>query len=242
MNNKILSAVLVLWIASTWFASFSSADETTISISEKFEKRMASVELTDEQKADMLAAKDLIIKKKSGTDLTEAEQAQLDELKKTLPKKEGRKGNKKGWDKKGGKKGMKNHLTDEEKVLVESMSDDEKKAFFETKKAEHTANKEARKTVMDKLLAGIALTAEEETLRVEIATKMNDTTSESKKKGRKGNGETKEIMKKLVNGETITAEEKATLEEMKAKHEERKIKKEEKKAEREAKKAAKNEQ
>lgn len=219
MNNKILSAVLVIWIASTGFASLSNADDSSSgSIANKFEKKIASMNLTEDQKANMTAAKDLIMKKKSGTDLTEAEQAQLDELKSILPKREG-----KHWGKRGGKKGMKN-LTDEEKTALESMSDEEKTAFFETKKAERQDQKQAKKTVIDKLIAWTALTTDEEVLRNEIAEKMNS--NEGKRGGKRGSSENKELIKKLVNGESITVEEKATIVEMQTQRAEREAAKE----------------
>jgi hypothetical protein len=43
-------------------------------------------------------------------------------------------------------------LTDEEKTQLESMTDDEKKTFFEAKRAEDESKREARESVIDKLL------------------------------------------------------------------------------------------
>jgi hypothetical protein len=43
-------------------------------------------------------------------------------------------------------------LTDEEKTKLESMTDEEKKAFFETKRTELEAKQEAKEAVIDKLL------------------------------------------------------------------------------------------
>lgn len=69
-------------------------------------------------------------------------------------------------------------LTDEEKVELEAMSDDEKKVFFEEKRAERQADMEARKVdriaheaVIDKLIDGEALTAEEKVILEEIKVK-----------------------------------------------------------------------
>jgi hypothetical protein len=59
-------------------------------------------------------------------------------------------------------------LTDAEKTSLESMSDTEKKAFFDKKRLEAEAKKDARETVIDKLLAGTALSSDEETIRAEI--------------------------------------------------------------------------
>ena len=48
---------------------------------------------------------------------------------------------------------MNNALTDEEKTALESMTDEEKQTFFETKRAQQKAKMEARESVIDKLLA-----------------------------------------------------------------------------------------
>jgi len=44
-------------------------------------------------------------------------------------------------------------LTAEEKTALESMTTEEKKAFFEAKKTEMQAKREAHEAVIDKLLA-----------------------------------------------------------------------------------------
>ena len=59
-------------------------------------------------------------------------------------------------------------LTTEEKTALESMTDAEKKAFFESKQTEAKVKMETRESVIDKLLAGTTLTSEEETIRQEI--------------------------------------------------------------------------
>lgn len=212
MNNKILSAILVLGIASTWFASYSSADDATktaITNTFKYER----VELTDEQKTLKEELKTIKAKKKAGEELTSADEARIEEIKTSLPER------KKGHWKRGGKKGIK-HLTDDEKTALESMTDDEKKEFFTEKKEEMKAKKESAKAVIQKLINGETLSTEEVAIKVEIAEKMND--SEWRKWHREGT----EIIKKLVNWETITDEEKTTLAEMKAKHEARNAAKE----------------
>ncbi len=59
-------------------------------------------------------------------------------------------------------------LTDAEKTALANMTSDQKKAFFDAKITEVKAKAEAKETVIDKLLAGTALTADEEILRQEI--------------------------------------------------------------------------
>ncbi len=59
-------------------------------------------------------------------------------------------------------------LSDAEKTALTTMTADQKKAFFDAKMTDVKAKAEAKETVIDKLLAGTALTADEETLRQEI--------------------------------------------------------------------------
>lgn len=226
MNNKLLSVVLVAWIAATWFAGISSADESsTGSVTSTKHER---IELTVEQQAEREAMKALKEKVKAGTELTDAEQAQVDEFKANFSwkkgGKEGKMWGKRGWGK-GGNKGMKN-LTDEEKTALEAMSDEDKKVFFETKKEERKVEMEAKKAVMDKILAWTTLSSTEEATRLEIVAKMNEKEANTEGKKRGWNNESVGIMKKLVNLEELTAEEKTTLTEMKAKKEEREAAKE----------------
>lgn len=57
------------------------------------------------------------------------------------------------------------------------MSDDEKKTFFDAKKQEMKAQKQAGKAVIDKLIAGETLTAAEEATRLEMIAKMEEKSS-----------------------------------------------------------------
>ncbi len=62
MNNKILSVVLVLGIASTGFASISSADDTATGsvkseMRQLFEKLKSGVTLTVEEQAQLASVK-----------------------------------------------------------------------------------------------------------------------------------------------------------------------------------------
>jgi hypothetical protein len=54
------------------------------------------------------------------------------------------------------------------------MTSDQKKAFFDAKMTDAKAKAEAKETVIDKLLAGTALTADEEVLRTEIIKERSD--------------------------------------------------------------------
>lgn len=106
------------------------------------------------------------------------------------------------------------HLTDAEKIALESMSDEEKKTFFDTKKSEMKAERESHRNVIDKLLAGETLTAEEETIRAEIIKKRAERKAQMEE--RKAKMETvKTLVEKEKSGQTLTSDEQATLDEMK---------------------------
>lgn len=73
-------------------------------------------------------------------------------------------------ERRGGWFGHLENLTDAEKTALTSMTDEQKKAFFETKKTQMEAIRTARENVIDKLLAWTTLTQEEENIRAEIIT------------------------------------------------------------------------
>lgn len=102
-------------------------------------------------------------------------------------------------------------LTDEEKTKLESMTDEEKKAFFETKRSEAQAKQTAKENVIDKLLAGQTLSSSEETVRAEIIKERADM------KAKKAKMEAiKTIMDKKRNGETLSTDEQAQLDKFEA--------------------------
>lgn len=97
-------------------------------------------------------------------------------------------------------------LTDAEKTSLKSMSDTEKKAFFDKKRLEAEAKKDARKTVIDKLLAGTALSSDEETVRAEIIKER------AEMKAKKAEFDAiKTLLEKKKNWETLTADEEAKI-------------------------------
>ncbi|MDD3793617.1 MAG: hypothetical protein PHI37_02305 [Candidatus Gracilibacteria bacterium] len=165
MNNniKILAGALITAITATSIG-VSFADDTTNS-SGKTNKKFERQELTTEQKSQMEAMRTILDKKRNGETLTAEEETQLAEFEANKP--EMGRGEGKGMGR-GNKGGFLNDLTTEEKTTLEAMSDDEKKAFFETKKAEMQARREAHEAVIDKLLAGEKLTSDEELVRTEI--------------------------------------------------------------------------
>ena len=99
----------------------------------------ATLDEIEAKRAEMEAMKPLLDKERNGETLTADEQAELDAFKANMPKgkmfgpERGGKNGKMGFDGFGKRAGFA-HLTDEEKTALESMSDDEKKAFFETYK------------------------------------------------------------------------------------------------------------
>lgn len=63
---------------------------------------------------------------------------------------------------------MTHNLTAEEKNTLTSMTESQKREFFEKKRAEKKAKRTAQENVIDKLLAGETLATEEEKIRQEI--------------------------------------------------------------------------
>lgn len=195
MNNKILSVVLVAGIATTGFAAVGSANET----------------LSGSIQVDTLQVREIFEKSRNGEVLTSDEQNIFDRAKSHFTKK-GHKGF-------GKRKGLK-HLSEEEREALETMTDDEKKAFFDSKKEEMQAKKEARKSVIDTLISGNTLTTEQETIRVEMLEKIE---SGDGKLGKRDNAE---IIEKILKGETLSSDEQVKFEEMQAKRSQREEKKE----------------
>ena len=182
MNNKILSAILIAWIAATGFTGLSYADTETIDDWVKTIKESRQFSWDDSE----------------------------------------RKGSRWEWKKWSEKWHFKmNNLTDEEKISLETMSDEDKKEFFEAKKTEQQAAKveqkaqrDSREAVIDSLLAWERLTTEQEVLRTEIINereerKVKQVERESKME------EVKIILDKKHAGEDLTDEEQTILDEMK---------------------------
>lgn len=104
-------------------------------------------------------------------------------------------------------------MTDAEKTAFEAMSDADKKTYMEKKHAEMEAKRDAQEAVIDKPLAGTALTADEETLRQTIITER--TAMKAKRAEMKAQMEKlKAILDKKSAGTTLTAEEQTLLNSM----------------------------
>ena len=104
-------------------------------------------------------------------------------------------------------------LTDAEKTSLESMTDAQKQAFYETKRLAAEVKMEARETVIDKLLAGTSLTASEEITRQEIIKERAE--HKVKRTEMKANMEKiQAIITKKKAGTTLTTEEQALLDSM----------------------------
>lgn len=213
-NTKILAWLLITGVAVTWvtFASSSTWSKFIWGFSKQ------KIELTEEQKTQMEEVRTLMEKQKNGETLTTEEQAKIDEFKLSMPQRwEWRwfwwKKWKGMWEMIWDFKWMMNNaLTDEEKTALKSMTDEEKQAFFETKRTQQKAKMEARESVIDKLLAWETLTSDEEVVRQEIITQR----AEEKVK-RSQMEEVRTLMEKQKNGETLTTEEQAKLDELKEK-------------------------
>ena len=98
------------------------------------------------------------------------------------------------------------NLTDEQITEVESMTTEEKQAFFEEIRSEKELEREARETVIDKLLAWETLTSEEEEIRQDIITKRAEMKA-AKEEMELKREEMKLVMEKYRNGKELTTEE-----------------------------------
>lgn len=111
-------------------------------------------------------------------------------------------------------------LTDDEKIALESMSTEEKTAFYAKKRAERKSEMEAKKAereaheaVIDKLLNWDKLTTDEQAILEQIKTKRAERKALSVENEAKMQ-EMKAIMTKKMNWETLTEEETEKLEKL----------------------------
>lgn len=217
-NKKILAGTLLatLVITTAAYAANTNWTENTKTTKQK-------VELTQEQKDQMAEVKALFEKVKNWETLTADEQAKVDEFKANMPQRwEGKHGKwfddkwkwprwEEGFGWRWGFGGWFHNLTDEEKTQLESLSDEEKQAFFETKRAEQEAKMEARETVIDKLLNSETLTDADKVIVAEIKAER------AEQKERKLQAEElRTLFEKSKNWETLTTDEQAKLDEFKA--------------------------
>lgn len=101
-------------------------------------------------------------------------------------------------------------LTDTEKQALESMSNEEKQAFFEKKQKEAIAAQALQESVIDKLLAWTALTSEEEQVRQTMI--QERATRKAEQATMKANMEKiKAIQEKKKAGTQLTTEEQTLL-------------------------------
>lgn len=99
--------------------------------------------------------------------------------------------------------GPHSQLTDAEKTALESMSETEKKAFFEKKMTEQRAKMDAQNAVIDKLLNGESLTNADKVIVTQIKAE--------RAKMKEMRAKMDVIRTKLQNNETLTADEQATM-------------------------------
>ena len=107
---------------------------------------------------------------------------------------------------------MWNNLTAEEKTSLKSMTDIQKKEFFDKKRTENEAKIDAREAVIDKLLSWETLTDSDKIIVQEIKTKR----AEEKVK-RTEMREIRTLIDRQRNGETLTTDEQTKLDSFKAK-------------------------
>lgn len=110
-----------------------------------------------------------------------------------------------------------NKLTDTEKEKLKTMTNDEKKVFFETKRKEMEAKRDSREAVIDKLLNWQALTDDDKKIveeikadRAEMKKKQEEIKAKQQEMEKKKE-EIKPLLEKLKKWETLTTDEKAKL-------------------------------
>lgn len=107
-------------------------------------------------------------------------------------------------------KGPVNSLTDAEKTKLETMTDTEKQAFFEAKMTADKAARDAKESVIDKLINGETLSDTEkvtlETIKTERAAQKAERVAREAKMT-----EIKPIMEKVRAGTALTTDEQAKL-------------------------------
>lgn len=103
-------------------------------------------------------------------------------------------------------------LTSDEKTKLETMTNEEKKVFFENKKLENEKKMESRELVIDKLLNGTTLTSEEELIKQEIITQRNEMKTKKVEMD-----EMRKLMEKVKNWETLTTEEQTKINDFQSK-------------------------
>ena len=90
------------------------------------------------------------------------------------------------------------------------MTDTQKQEFFDKKRTEMESKMTAQNAVIDKLLAGTALTAEEEAIRKEIITERATLKAEREAREAKMQ-QVRTILQKQQAGATLTSDEEAIL-------------------------------
>jgi len=212
MKNKKLLTALLLVTLGTIGLSYSFADDTSSNNNIFREFNRERNELTEEQKLERETIKTIFDKQKSWEELSEEEQTTLDNFKINHPRMWQRWMKWKKWQNIGNFRWIK--LTDEEKASLESMTQEEKTKFFETKKLENKLLRESHENVIDKLLAWVSLTEEEEKVRAEIIAKRAE--NKEQREFREEQRETmKAIFDKVKAWEELTDEEQTLLDEMK---------------------------
>lgn len=182
MKNKVFATIVLATLATAWLVWTTSANFWLFSK----ENRTEIVELME--------------KVQSWETLTIDEQSKLDELKSQIQPL----GLKKGRD------WVMKWLSTEEKTSLESMTTEERQAFTNQKRSERQAEMEAKRierenheAVIDKLINGETLTADEQVILDEIKLK------------RAERQELRALMQNARAWETLTLQEQARLDELK---------------------------
>ncbi len=110
---------------------------------------------------------------------------------------------------------MHKELTAEEKTALESMTDAQKKVFFDTKMQNEKANMDKEESVIDKLLAWSTLTSDEEIVRQELIKQRAERKVEMQARKTEMDA-MKVVFDKKASWQTLTSDEQAKLDKFEA--------------------------
>lgn len=193
MKNKIISWVVLTSLLSLWLISFANADFWKFSPEEKQQ------------------IEGIMKKVKSWATLSADEKAKLNELWKykdwSFIWKIWRKWWKHFWM-------MLNNLTTEEQKALKTMTDEQKKAFFEKKKQDRQIEMESHRNVINKLIDGVALTSDEQVVLQDIK-KIRDDRKQAMAERQTLMDEIKPILDKVKTWKTLTTDEQTKLDNFK---------------------------
>ncbi len=216
-KNKLFAWIVLtslLWVATLSFVNADTGATQTVKW---------NTWISTQAKADFEAIKPILDKKRAGTALTADEQAKLTAFEAAHPRPA--QWGKGKWPRGGfGSEwrvgGPMEQLTDTEKTALQSMTDTQKQDFFDKKRETAKAEREAKETVIDKVLNGETLIASEQTLLTTIKKERAERKIEEQKRDAEMQV-MKPIFEKVKAGTTLTSDEQTKLDTFHSTHQQK---------------------